>query len=414
MLTGLVCIACGRSYAPGDVQTCTVCGIEGILDARYDYDAARAHLTPGALAGRGPDMWRYLELLPVPEGARRPDLQVGWTAIREVPRLAAAVGVRRLFVKDEGRNPTSSFKDRASAVGVAKALEFGYHAIACASTGNAASSVAGMAAAVGLPAFIFVPERAPEPKVAQLLMFGATVFRVRGTYEQAFDLCRAACERYRWYNRNSGTNPYLVEGKKTAGLEIAEQFTEGGALEGALPDWVSVSVGDGCTIGGVTKGLHEFKRLGFARVMPRMLGVQAAGASAIVRAFEAKADVVPGGAETVADSIAVGTPRNWRRALAWVRASRGAMISVPDGAILDAMRETARLAAVFAEPAGAASVAGLRAAVAAGIVAPDATALAVITGNGLKDIRAAIEAAGRPHDVRPDLTAVADVLERVS
>jgi threonine synthase len=412
MLTGLVCIACGRSYPPGDYQTCGVCGPGGILDARYDYDAAHASLTADSLAGRAQDMWRYRELLPVPDGIRRPDLQVGWTAVREVPRLATAIGIRRLFLKDEGRNPTSSFKDRASAVGVAKALEFGYQAIACASTGNAASSLAGMAASVGLPAFIFVPERAPEPKVTQLLMFGATVFRVRGTYEQAFDLCRAACERFRWYNRNSGTNPYLVEGKKTAGLEIAEQFSRGGMLDGALPDWVAVSVGDGCTIGGITKGLHEFKRMGLARVMPRMLGVQAEGASPIVRAFESKSDVVPSGADTVADSIAVGTPRNWRRALAWVRASRGAMIAVPDAAILEAMRQTARLGAVFAEPAGAAAVAGLRAAVAAGVVSGDATALAVITGNGLKDIRAATSAAGLPHDVRPDLDAISDIVER--
>jgi threonine synthase len=220
---------------------------------------------------------------------------------------------------------------------VAKALEFGHRAIACASTGNAASSLAGMAASVGLPAFIFVPERAPEPKVAQLLMFGATVFRVRGTYEQAFDLCRAACERFRWYNRNSGTNPYLVEGKKTAGLEIAEQFSLGAMLDGALPDWVAVSVGDGCTIGGITKGLHESKRLGLARVLPRMLGVQAE--AAIVRSRVLGRG--PVGAN-VADNHAV-----MRRATgggrSWVRASRGAMIA-SDDAILDAMRETARLA----------------------------------------------------------------------
>jgi threonine synthase len=295
---------------------------------------------------------------------------------------------------------------------VAKALEFGYAAIACASTGNAASSLAGMAASVGLPAFIFVPERAPEPKIAQLLMFGAAVFRVRGTYEQAFELCRTACERFRWYNRNSGTNPFLVEGKKTAGLEIAEQFTTGQMLDGALPDWVAVSVGDGCTIGGITKGLHEFKRLGLAKALPRMLGVQAAGASPIVTAFAAKADLVPSGADTLADSIAVGTPRNWRRALAWVRASRGAMLAVPDTDILDAMRITARLGGVFGEPAGVAGVAGLRAAVAKGLVAADATVLAVITGNGLKDIRSAVEAAGRPHDVRPDINAIEAIVRR--
>lgn len=412
MLTELVCIVCGRSYPPGDHQTCRVCGKAGILDARYDYDAVRRVLTLDELAQRDRDQWRYRELLPVPDGARLAPVQVGWTDILEAPRLAAAVGVRRLFLKDEGRNPTSSFKDRASAVGVAKALEFGYAAIACASTGNAASSLAGMAASVGLPAYIFVPERAPEPKIAQLLIFGATVFRVRGTYEQAFDLCRASCERFRWYNRNSGTNPFLVEGKKTAGLEVAEQFSTGRMLDGALPDWVTVSVGDGCTIGGVAKGLHEFKRLGLVKALPRMLGVQAAGASPIVAAFDTRSDVLPSGAETIADSIAVGTPRNWRRALAWVRASRGAMIAVPDADILDAMRTTARLGGVFGEPAGVAGVAGLRAAVLNGIVPADASVLAIITGNGLKDIRAALDAAGQPYDVRPDVDAIAAIVER--
>jgi threonine synthase len=412
MLTELVCIVCGRAYPPGDLQTCRVCGAEGILDARYNYDAVRPVLTLDALSRREPTYWRYRELLPVPDGVRRPALHVGWTPIYEAPRLAEAVGVRRLFLKDEGRNPTSSFKDRASVVGVAKALEFGYLAIACASTGNAASSLAGMAASVGLPAYIFVPERAPAPKIAQLLMFGATVFRVRGTYEQAFELCRAACERFRWYNRNSGTNPFLVEGKKTAGLEIAEQFTTGQLLDGALPDWVVVSVGDGCTIGGITKGLHEFKRLGLARTLPRMLGVQAQGASPIVAAFDGKSDLVPSAADTVADSIAVGTPRNWRRALAWVRASRGAMVAVPDDRILDAMRLTARLGAVFGEPAGVAGIAGLREAVARAIVPADASVLAVITGNGLKDIQTAAQAAGQPYDIRPDLDAVEAIVQR--
>jgi threonine synthase len=412
MVTELVCIACGRSSPPGDHQTCRVCGPAGILDVRYDYDAIRPALTLDALASREASIWRYRELLPVPARLRRPALQVGWTPISEAPRLAEAIGVRRLFLKDEGRNPTGSFKDRASFVGVMKALEFGYDAIACASTGNAASSLAGMAASVGLPAYIFVPERAPEPKIAQLLMFGATVFRVRGTYEQAFDLCRDSCERFRWYNRNSGTNPFLVEGKKTAGLEIAEQFTTARHLDGALPDWVAVSVGDGCTIGGIAKGLHEFKRLGLATTLPRLLGVQARGASPIVTAFDANTDVVPSGSDTIADSIAVGTPRNWRRALAWVRASRGSMIAVEDDDILEAMRQTARLGAVFGEPAGVTGVAGLRAAVARGLVPRDATVLAVITGNGLKDIRAATLAAGQPHDVRPDLDAVDAVLQR--
>lgn len=407
MLTELVCIVCGRTHPPDDQQTCRVCGSRGILDVRYDYDAARVALTPDALARRSADHWRYRELLPIRRDAHVPPVHVGWTPLYEAPRLAAHIGVARLFIKDDGRNPTASFKDRASSVGVMKAIEFGYDTVACASTGNAASSLAGMAASVGLRSMIFVPARAPEPKIAQLLVFGATVFRVQGTYEDAFELCRAACQRFTWYNRNSGTNPYLVEGKKTAGLEIAEQFATSTRLPGsALPDWVVVSVGDGCTIGGIGKGLHEFKRMGFTETMPRLLGVQAAGAAPIVRAFESKADVVPSTADTIADSIAVGTPRNWRRALAWIRASRGTMVAVDDLAILDAMRVTARLGGVFGEPAGVAGVAGLRAAVAAGTVPREATALVVITGNGLKDVASASQAAGRPHDIPPDLDAV--------
>jgi threonine synthase len=406
-MTDLVCTLCGRAYQPGDLQTCEVCGQDGILDVRYDYDAARTALTAEALAARPADHWRYREILPIRPDVMLPPLHVGWTPVHEAPRLAAHVGVARLFVKDDGRNPTASFKDRASSVGVLKALEFGYDTIACASTGNAASSLAGLSASVGLRAMIFVPERAPEPKITQLLVFGATVFRVKGTYEDAFALCRASCERFHWYNRNSGTNPYLVEGKKTAGLEIADQFSSSTLLPNrALPDWVVVSVGDGCTIGGVAKGLHEFKRLGLSSSMPRVLGVQATGASPIVRAFDTNSDVVPSGSDTIADSIAVGTPRNWRRALAWVRASRGAMIAVDDRAILDAMRTTARLAGVFGEPAGVTGVAGLKQAVATGIVPRETSALVVITGNGLKDIKSAGQAAGHPHDIRPTLDSV--------
>lgn len=412
MVTELVCIVCGTSYPPDNLQTCSRCGPEGILDVRYDYDEAGRALTFEALAQRAPDHWRYRELLPIRPDDELPPVHVGWTHIHESPRLAADVGVRRLFLKDDGRNPTASFKDRASSVAVLKAKEFGYFTVACASTGNAASSLAGLAASVGLQAMIFVPERAPEAKIAQLLVFGATVFRVRGSYEQAFELCRSACERFTWYNRNSGTNPYLVEGKKTAGLEIAEQFSTIAWLEGALPDWVVVPVGDGCTIGGIGKGLHEMKRIGRVSAMPRLLGVQAAGASPIVTAFNAKGDVTPSGSDTLADSIAVGTPRNWRRALAWVRASRGAMIAAPDDAILSAQRETARLGGVFGEPAAVAGLAGLKRAVAAGLVPSHASVLAVITGNGLKDVRSALAAAGRPHDIHPDLDEVEALVGR--
>jgi threonine synthase len=377
--------------------------VQGILDVNYLYDEIRRYLTPAALTTRQLSHWRYRELLPVSPELQLPFLTVGWTPIYDVPRLAREVGVGHLFIKDDGRNPTGSFKDRASSVGVLKAIEFGFDAIACASTGNAASSLAGLSAAVGLKSFIFIPERAPEPKVTQLLIFGATVIKVQGTYEDAFELCRLACERFGWYSRNSGTNPFLVEGKKTAGLEIAEQCAH------TLPDWVVVSVGDGCTIGGIGKGLQEMKALGFIERIPRLLGVQAEGARPIVDAFYAGADVVPSRADTIADSIAVGTPRNWRRAISQIKKACGEMVGVADDEILDAMRLTARLGGVFGEPAGVAGVAGLRKAVTLGIVHPKESALVVITGNGLKDIQSAKQAAGEVFSVEPRIGA----LERV-
>jgi threonine synthase len=399
-VTDLVCLLCGRHVPDGNVQTCSGCGREGILDVRYDYDRVAKTLTRESLSTRGVNHWRYGELLPVSPLVAKPPLHVGWTPVYEVPRLAKEVGAGRLFLKDEGRNPTASFKDRASSVAVMKALEFGAGTVACASTGNAASSLAGFSASVGIRSVIFLPERAPEPKVTQLLVFGATVVKVRGTYEQAFDLCRSACEKFGWYNRNSGTNPFCVEGKKTAGLEIAEQFGS------SIPDWVVVSVGDGCTIGGIGKGLDEMHRLGFIPHVPRLLGVQAECARPIVNAFESGSDLVPTAADTVADSIAVGTPRNWRRALAAVQRSGGSMIAVPDGEILEAVRTTARLGGVFGEPAGVAGVAGLRRGRDSGVIGSDESVLIVITGNGLKDIGSARRAVGDPISITPDMSSL--------
>jgi threonine synthase len=403
-VTGLRCLLCSTAYPHGELSTCPRCGVDGILDVEYDYDRVAAALAKEPLAGRAASIWRYVDLLPVSPDVQPPHLEVGWTPVYEVPRLAGAVGINTLVLKDDGCNPTGSFKDRASAVGVMKAREFGRREIACASTGNAASSLAGLSAAFGLKSFIFVPQRAPEPKVTQLLIFGATVFRVRGSYEEAFELCRKACEAFGWYSRNSGTNPFLVEGKKSAGLEIAEQCRD------RMPDWVVVSVGDGCTIGGIGKGFAEMHRLGIISRVPKLLGVQADGARPIVDAFFTGKDLVPSGSDTIADSIAVGTPRNWRRAIAQVRASGGTMISAADEEILDAMRLTARLGGVFGEPAGVAGVAGLRKAVAKGIVGKGDSALVVITGNGLKDIQSARQAAGHELEIEPSLDAVTEAL----
>jgi threonine synthase len=404
---GLKCVQCGAIYSTRVAYTCPACGVTGILDVLYDYPAIARRLTRRRLAARPEkNHWRYRELLPIREGAVLPALSVGWTPVTPAPSLARELGLKTLYLKDDGRNPTGSLKDRASSVGVVKAREKRCPIIACASTGNAASSLAGMAASIGLKSVIFVPERAPDPKVTQLLIFNATVLRVRGNYDQAWELCQQACERRGWYNRNCAINPYLVEGKKTVGLEICEQ------LEWEVPEWVAVSVGDGCTIAGTWKAFREMKLLGLIRRTPKMLGVQAEGAAPVTAAFHSGKALQPVTPQTLADSIAVGVPRNWKKAVDAVRESGGTMLNVSDAEILEAMRTTGRLTGIFAEPAAATAVAGLHRAVREKIISPRSSALAVITGNGLKDIRAAQSAVSQPFEVAPDGDGLEEALQQ--
>jgi threonine synthase len=393
----LVCLKCEREGPPpASAGACPACRDPfAILDVEFDLARVGRSMTPAALDNRPRNHWRYHELLPVEPSDEAFSWPVGWTPILEAPRLAEWAGVGRLRLKDEGRNPTSSLKDRASSVGVLLALQARAARIACASTGNAGSSCAGYAAMAGLPATIYVPTRAPEPKVAQLLIYGAEVRRVRGSYAQAYDLCSAECARNGWYNRNSGLNPYVVEGKKTCGLEIAEQTA------GREPDWVVVSVGDGCTVAGIAKGLQQMKTLGFISRLPRVLGVQAAAVDAVVRAWETGQPPPPCAGQTLADGIDVQVPRNWRKAVRYVRATDGAFIRVTDEEITAAMKAAGSLAGVFAEPGAAAGIAGVRRAAADGLIGRGQDVLAVVTGSGLKDIRTAMTVAGAPIEVEP-------------
>jgi threonine synthase len=324
----------------------------------------------------------------------------------DAPRLAKELGIKRLRLKDDGRNPSGSFKDRPSSVGVARAVQSKAKAIACASTGNAASSCAYSAAVAGLPCYIFVAKFVPQGKLAQLLAYGATVFRVQGTYAQAYELCNQACERFGWYNRNAAINPYLVEGKKSGGMELAEQVADDPA------QWVSASVGDGCSIAGMHKGVESMKQVGVINWSAKMLGVQAAGCDPVTRAFrDGKLDR-SGKGDTYADSINVAIPRNWRKAVNAVKESGGAYVDASDEQIMNAVRVTGQLSGVFAEPAGATAVAGIAVARQQGILGPDADVVAMITGNGLKDIAGALKAVGDPHDVEPSMDAVSRIVER--
>lgn len=407
----LSCVLCGRAFEPeGAPHTCPACGLDGTLDVNVDFDAARkAGFSREYLAGcREETLWRYRALLPIEREENIPPLAVGWTPLYESRALASRYGVGAVYVKDDGRNPTASLKDRASAVGVAKALDAGQKAIACASTGNAASSLSGFSAVAGLPSYIFVPERAPEAKVTQLLVYGARVVLVKGDYADAFRLATAAIDRFGWYNRNCAINPYLVEGKKTCALEIAEQ------CGWDVPDRVFIAVGDGCCIGGLYKGFADLLELGFIERMPKLVGVQAEGSRPIADAFASGADrITPGHEDTLADSIAVGAPRNWAKALRAVRRTGGTMVTVSDDAILGAIRELARTTGVFGEPAGVTGFAGFKKMAESGALGRGERVAFVVTGNGLKDAKSARKAVGSPLAVGPDIDELVPMLSRL-
>jgi len=398
---GLKCVLCGAEYDVSEVlYVCPKHGDEGVLDVVYDYNLIGRRLTKDHLTRdqQTRSIWRYADLLPIADPSLAPPLQVGWTPLYRAKRLEKRLGLRHLWVKDDGREPTASFKDRASAVGVVKALELGREVMTCASTGNAASSLAGLATSVGLTTYIFVPRTAPQAKVAQLLIFGANVIMVKGTYDQAFDLCLEASKEYGWYSRNTAYNPYLSEGKKTAALEICEQ------LGWEAPDRIFVAVGDGCIIGGLWKGLKDLIALGFIDMMPKLMGVQAEGAAPLVRAWrEGTEETKPVVLDTLADSIAVGVPRDRIKALRAVRQTGGEFVAVSDEEILDAMRLLARGVAVFAEPAGATGFAGLARLVREGRIDPQERIVVLVTGNGLKDVASAIKATVQPHLIEPTM-----------
>jgi len=384
----LQCVLCGATYNPVDIRyACPACGPLGVLAVQYDYEQIAPRISRTQLAEeRDPTLWRYRALLPISYSHQgRPPLAIGGTPLYAVERLRSYLGMSDLWLKDDTRNPSASLKDRASIIAVMLAEG---QTVACASTGNAASSLAVQAAAAGLPCYIFVPHNAPRAKIIQLLMCGATVFAVQGSYDDAFDMCIEACDTFGWYNRNTGYNPYLVEGKKTVGLEIAEQ------LGWQVPDTVLVPTGDGCIISGVYRGFEDFYRLGLIERIPRLIAVQAEGSPAIVRALEGDGIVRPCEAQTIADGISVGLPRNGAMAIGHIRASGGFGITVSDAEILAAEKALAMRTGVFAEPSGAACYAGLLRLLEEGKVARDERVVLLVTGSGLKSIDAVVETAG--------------------
>ena len=408
---GYQCSLCNKEYAPDEVTyTCPDCG--GNLNVLLDYKAINEKYHPEDITSRSTaSLWRYLPLLPVsnPGGEETPLYAAGWTPTFALHTLAEKLGLDNLWLKDESSNPTASFKDRASAILVARAKEIGAEVIVTASTGNAGAALAGMSAAVGQKSVIFAPKTAPVAKVAQLLIFGAKVMLVDGTYDDAVELAVKAADEFGWYCRNTGYNPFTAEGKKTAAFEIWEWSLKALA-DTDKPLSIFVSVGDGNIISGIHKGFKDLVALGWMKQMPRIFGIQAEGSAAIANAYNAKTEEITAiSATTSADSISVDMPSDGVRALRAATETGGAYITVTDEQIIAAIAELGKVG-VFAEPAGATAYAGLSVASQTHAVKRGDPILVVNTGSGLKDVSAALKAVSEAPIIAPTLDAVKENL----
>ena len=337
-------------------------------------------------------------------------MQIGNTPLYPAERLGQTIGLRNLYLKDDTVNPSASSKDRASAAVVLQAIDAGANIVSVASTGNAGSSLACIAAAAGLQAMVLVPENAPVAKLTQAMSFGATVLAVRGSYDDAFDLCLAASAEFGWFNRSTGVNPFTREGKKICAWEIWA------SLDGRVPDRVVVPTGDGNILSGMWKGWCELKAVGLIDRLPKIDCAQSTGSDAISRTVLgirdggdidwASVQLATVKAHTVADSISVDRPRDGLAAVRAVIESGGEAIAVPDAKILAAIPEIAAATGVFPEPAAATPWAAVKQMVTDGRIAPDEVVVCLVSGNGLKDIASARKVAGLPQVIDPSLEAL--------
>lgn len=404
------CSLCGKVYQPHEATyTCPADG--GNLDILLDYQGIKKAFSPEKIAASTEQsIWRYLPLLPVDDPGLQgtPLRSVGCTPVYQPKALAEELRLEQLWLKDDGRNPTASFKDRASSVVIARAREVQADVVVTSSSGNAGAALAGMAAAARQKTVIFVPKAAPQAKVAQLIVFGARVFLVDGTYDDAFELSLKAADEFGWYSRNTGFNPFTAEGKKTAAFEIWEQVIYKGNLKKPLN--VIVPVGDGNIIAGIHKGFKDLVELGWLEHMPHIYGIQPEGSAAIANAFNAGTEeIIPIKADTLADSVSVDHPHDGLRALRAATQTGGRYITISDQHILTAIARLGR-EGIFVEPAAGTAYAGLEAAVKQGLFDASDPVLVMLTGSGLKDVKAAIQAVQPAPIVEPTLEALKKLL----
>ena len=405
-MTHQECINCGTHYPTDEIiYFCKKCG--DILEIKLDYDITKEVLKKSNWKKTPLSVWRYRDLMPVTDTGRIVTLGEGGTGLHQCKRLGKALGLRQLFVKNEGENPTGSFKDRGMTVGVTKALELGVKSVICASTGNTSASLAAYAAKAGLQCAVLIPSgKIAYGKLAQAIIHGAKVIQVRGNFDEALDIVFKLSEKHKFIYLLNSINPFRIEGQKSLGYEICEQ------LDNKPPDRVVVPVGNAGNISAIWKGFTEFQNLGFIRTLPKMTGIQAEGSAPIAQAIKSGSkDIKPViNPETIATAIRIGAPVSWKKAVNAIRDSGGTAETVTDDEILEAQKMLSRLEGLFVEPASASSIAGLKKLVENGVIDKDERVVCVTTGHGLKDPDIAIRMSEKPVEVDAEVEAIESVL----
>jgi threonine synthase len=407
------CINCHTKYDIDEIiYFCKKCG--DILEIKTDFVALAESLKSGEWKKAPLSVWRYRHFMPIHEATKIVTLNEGGTGLHRSERLGAELGLKNLYVKNEGENPTGSFKDRGMTVGVTKAVELGARHVICASTGNTSASLAAYAARAGIKCTVLIPSgKIAYGKLAQAMIHGAKVLQVRGNFDEALEFVLKLAEKHKSIYLLNSINPFRIEGQKSLGYEICEQ------LNYEAPDRLIVPVGNAGNISAIWKGFSEFHQLGLIKKLPKMTGIQAAGSAPIAQAIKNHKDTIIPVAkpETVATAIRIGAPVSWKKAMNAIRDSHGTAETVTDEEILDAQRILARIEGIFVEPASASSIAGLKKLVKNGVINRDERVVCVTTGHGLKDPDTAVNMSEKPVEVDAEMSAIENALglkEKVS
>ena len=401
-----VCITCGEKYSADEiVYSCKRCG--DLLQVEYDYGLLEAKLKRSDWQNLPLSVWRYKDLMPIRDPSKIVSLNEGGTGLHPCHRLANLLGIKHLYVKNEGENPTGSFKDRGMTVGVTKAVELGMKMVICASTGNTSASLAAYAAKAGLSCIVLIPSgKIAYGKLAQAMIYGAKVIQIKGNFDQALEMVLKLSEEHNEAYLLNSINPYRLEGQKSLAYEICDQ------LNREPPDRVILPVGNAGNISAIWKGFTEFHKLGLINKLPKMTGIQAEGAAPIVRTIKnGKDEIVPiDKPETIASAIRIGAPVSWKKAIRAIRESGGTADTVTDKEILEAQKMLARYEGLFVEPASASSIAGLKKMFEDGKIDKDEVIVCVATGHGLKDPDVAIKMSEKPHEVDAEIGSIEKLL----